>query len=534
MTGRLLAVATAAVAVLYGRAWRFDLQCDDLAVIRPWSRAELAGVWHGTWDPQHAFAVFFRPLAAWFFAGTFELFGVHAPAHLVLSLVLLTLVIFALALFVARESGSGPLGALTAVIYAAHPNTPWSTGVWVMNDVHKLAALTILGALLIWQHARHRSLLAWWPIVPLAAAGFLVKEDTLMLIPALLTAQWARARFMRDVAPPSRALWISGAGLVAALAGWRWSALHQLGGFDWPHSIETAARNLLRGPYYALTGQGAAPAGFTLPALVAGAIALTVIGITIARLPRVRQWPAIVALILMAWYDAPLLLISNMTRYYIVTLAGAMVLATVVAGLWSAAHTPLRRTTAGVVFGVLLLAAGARQQAILNGFALCGRLTGECRSWALESIPQLPPEARTYIAGLPAACRLAAPTRLGDGDALTWGLGGGSVVDTMTGIRAREADAHIVTLVRGSATSAMLTVRHPFASATAPVDVAITANGHEAARLHLTSDRWIETTIALPAGWRTWLRGMHRADVRVTAAGSPRAGLEWQPAVLRH
>ena len=533
MTGRLLAVATAAVAVLYGRAWRFDLQCDDLAMIRPWSRAELAGVWHGTWDPQHAFAVFFRPLSASFFAGTFELFGVHAAAHLLVSLVLLTLVVFALALFVARESGSVSLGALSAVIYAVHPNTPWSTGVWVMNDVHKLAALTVLGALLVWQRARHRPPLAWWPIVPLVAAGFLLKEDALMLIPALLTAQWARARFVRDVAPPARALWIAGAALAATLAGWHWAALHELGGFAWPYSVEMAARNLLRGPFYALTGQGEAPAGFSRSTLAGGALALMVIGITVARLPRARQWPAIMALILMAWCDAPLVLISNMTRYYIVTLAGAMVLATVVAGLWNAAHTPLRRAAFGVACAVLLLSAGVRQQAILDGFARCGRLTSDCRNWVLESIPRLPPEARSYIADLPATCRTGAPPRLDAGDVLTWGLGG-SVIDTMTGLRAREADAHVVTLIRASATSATITVRNPLASPAAPVDVAVRANGHDAARLHLTSDQWNETTIALPAGWRTWLRGMHRVDVRVSAGKLPPPGLEWRPLVPRH
>ena len=534
MTGRLLAVATAAVAVLYGRAWRFDLQCDDLAMIRPWSRAELAGVWHGTWDPQHAFAVFFRPLAAWFFAGSFELFGVRAPAHLVLSLVLLTLVIFALALFVARESGSVPLGALTAVIYAAHPNTPWSTGVWVMNDVHKLAALTTLSALLIWQRARRRSWSAWWPIALLITTGFLIKEDTLMLIPALLAAQWARSRFVRDVAPPPRAAWLAAGAFGLALAGWRWSALHEIGGFGWPSSFEMAARNLLRGPYYALAGQGAAPAGFSLPALAAGAIALAVIGITIARLPRHRQWPAIVAVILMACFDAPLVLISNMTRYYIVTMAGAIVLAVVTAGLWSAARAPIRRAALAAVFGVLLVVTGARQQAILDDFALCGRLTGACRSWTLEAIPQLPPEARAYVVNLPATCSAAAPHRLDDSAVLTWGLSGGSVVDTMTGHRAREAAAHIVTLVRASARSATLTVRHPLASMAAPVDVAITADDGDASRLRLTSDQWVETTIALPTGWRAWLRGMHRADVRVSAAGAPRAGLEWQAPTLRH
>ena len=79
--GILAGLSLAFTALFYGRAWRFDLQCDDLLVIRPWSRAELTAVWHGTWEPAHAFATFFRPLATWFYAGLFELFGWNATAQ---------------------------------------------------------------------------------------------------------------------------------------------------------------------------------------------------------------------------------------------------------------------------------------------------------------------------------------------------------------------------------------------------------------------------------------------------------------------
>ena len=532
MTGRLLAVAAAAVAVFYGRGWRFDLQCDDFVMIRPWSGAELAGVWHGTWDPQHAFAVFFRPVASWFFAGTFELFGVNPSAHLLLSLILLTCVVFALAVFVARESGSAALGALTAVIYAVHPNTAWSTGVWVTNDFHKLAALAVLAALLVWQRVRNRGVAAWWPIVVLATAGFLVKEDNLMLIPALLTAQWARARLMHDVAPPSGVHWAAGAAVSAGLWSWRWFALGQVGGFPLPHSIEMVARNLARGPYYALTGQGFESTGFTLPALALGALGVVVIALTILRLPRTRQWPAVFALILMAWYDAPLALISNVTRYYIVTLAAAIVLATVVAALWSLARTSPRRAAAGAAFAVLLVAAGARQRDVLDGFAVCGRLPLACPGWMLEFIPTLPTEARTFETTVSANCRAGETRRLGDAGVLTWGLGG-AIVDSMTGARARETGAHVVTLLQASATSATVVMRDPGATAGEPVDVRISVNGRDATRLHLTSGDWVTATIALTPGWRTWLRGMHRADARVTAGGRERRGLEWQSFVPR-
>ena len=531
MTRRLLAVAAAAVAGLYGRAWRFDLQCDDFVYIRPWSSAEVQGVWHGTWDPNHVDATFFRPLASWFLAGTFEAFGVHAVPHLLLSLALLTAVVAALAVFVARESGSTGLGALAAVIYALHPNTPWSTGVWVMNDFHKLAALAVLTALLVWQRVRARPLATWWPILLLATAAFLVKEDNLMLMPALLSAQWLRARMLGDVAPPARGLWVAGALACAGLWTWRWWSLGQLGGFVWPHSIAMAARNVIRGPYYALTGQADESAGFSLLALIAGGLALTAMAFAITRLPRARQWLAVFGITMMAWYAAPLALISSPTRYYVITLAATLVLVSAVSGLWTLARTVPRRVVVAVGVAALMMAAGVRQQAALDRFAPCGPLPLACPSWMLEKIATLPPESRAHVTNMAAACDVGDRRRFDDLGVLTWGLVGAETVDTTTSTRTRRAGAHIVTLLRADATTATVTFRHPDASASAPVDVSISANGPEAMRLRLTSAEWTTTAVPVTSGWRTWLRGMHRVDIRVAAGGAERTGLDWQSLV---
>lgn len=534
MNGRLLAVAAAAVAVLYGRAWRFDLQCDDLVQIRPWSAAELAGVWHGASDPQHAFATFFRPLSSWFFAGTFELFGVHAVPHLLLSLLLLTAVVFLFALFVARETGSATLGAGAALIYTAHPNTVWSTGVWVTNDLHKLAALVVLAALLLWQRARHRPFMAWWPIALCAATAFLIKEDNVMLIPALLTAQWARAHMRRDVVAPPPSAWLAGALFCVALVAGRWAALQELGGFPLPTSFEVIARNLLRGPYYALTGQGNESTGFTVFQFAFGAALLATVAFALARASRERRWLVVFATVLMAAYGAPLAMISNVTRYYIVTMAAVMMLAVAVESLWILARTPPRRALTACAFAALLIAAGVRQQAVLDQFALCGQLPLSCRGWMLEVIPLLPPEARTTVTGMRESCQVGERRHVDDAAVLSWGLEAHARVDTTTGARTRVADARIVTLLRASATVATVRLRHPDATPAQPIDIEIEVNGHAAMRTHLTSDAWVSASVPLNPGWRTWLRGMHRADVRVTAGGAPRAGLEWQSFIPQH
>lgn len=532
MTGRLLAVAAAAVAVFYGRAWQFDLHCDELLFIRPWSAAELTGVFHGTWEPQGVASVFFRPLTSWFFAGTFELFGVSASAHLVLSLALLAAVTFLLALFVARESGSGSLGALTAIIYAIHPNNPWSAGVWVMNDFHKLAALIIFSALLLWRGVRHRPTAAWWPLLLLAAAAFLIKEDNIVLIPALLTLQWLRARWANDVRAPTRGLWAIGATFSAALWTGRWLALQRLGGLPLPSSIEAVARNLVRGPFYVLIGQVNTSDGVTLAAALGGALAAGVIAVAIARLPREQRWVPAVALIVMAWYVAPLALASGITRYYVVTLCGSILLAHAVFSLWTHSSNFYRRAAVAVLVGAVSLVAVRRQQALLSDFAVCGRLPMQCRNYLLEDLPALPPEMRAFTMNMPASCRAGERERLDQSDSLTWGLGG-LAIDTMSGGGARAAGPHIVALLRASAATATMRIRHPDATSAAPIDVSININGRDVTALHLTSPDWTAATVALTGGWRTWLRGMHRSDIRVTSAGAERGGAEWQPWVAR-
>ncbi len=532
MIGRLLAVALAAVAVLYGRAWQFDLHCDELVFVRPWSWAELTGVLHGTWDPQHVVSVFFRPLTAWFFAGTFEAFGVDATAHMLLSLALLAAVVFALGVFVAREGGSTALGALTAVTFALHPNTPWSTGVWVTNDFHKLAALAILSALLIWQRVRHRSAAAWWPLLLVATVAFLIKEDNIVLLPALLTLQWARARWIGDVSAPTRVLWLIGVVMCGGLWVARWSALGQLGGLPLPSSVEMVVRNLLRGPFYALTLQGHEANGFSVRELVDGVLLVTMIAVAARRLRGLRGWLMIVALVIVAWYDAPLALISNVSRFHIITLGGSIIIAGAVTSLWSSVRGTAGRGLVTVGLGALALMTMQRQQSLLSDFAVCGRLPLACRSFLLENAPGLPPEARAFTMNMPSACLVNDHTRLDQRDTLTWGLGA-AVIDTMTLTPARDAGPNIVALLRPTGTSATITMRHPEATPASPIDVAINVNGRDVATLRLTTTEWSTTSVSLTPGWRTWLRGMHRADVRVTAGGAARGGAEWQAVVVR-
>ena len=516
--GILALVAAIVTAIFYGRAWQFDLQCDDLLMIRPWSRAELAAVWHGSWEPSHAFATFFRPVATWFYAGAFELFGLNAPAHMLLSLAMLAAVAWLLALFVARESDSLIAGALATFLYLVHPNVPWSTGTWVTNDFHKLAAISALCGLLLWQRVRHRPSAHWLLLAPLVVICFLVKEDGLMLIPVFVSLQWARARLVSDVKPPSLGIVSAAALFGIALVAWRYFALRELGGFGIPPAT-AMFQNLARGPLYAFTLHGSLSVLTRFEKLAAVWVVIFVAA-GIKLMPREKRFLPVAGLLLMLWYDLPLALISNVMRYYMLTIASVMVLVPVLFA-WTPARVPLRWMLAFPC--VMLVLAGGRvwaQPQELNVFAPCQWAERNCASWVLDEVKTLPPEARWYVAGAAKACAIRGGGRphIGDSGQLTWGLGETSV-DTTTGTLSFAVRGDVMMLTRSWA---LLSVRHPLASATQPVSVQITADGIRSEERLQTSE-WTLLRVSMSDGWRSRIRGAHRVNVRFSAPGA-----EWR------
>lgn len=530
-TGLVAAIAVLATLAAYGRALAFDLQCDDLLVIRPWSGAELAAVWHGTWEPTHAFATFFRPLASWFYAGSFELFGLNATAHMVVSLLLLAGVASLLGLFVTREFDGVrafprpfALGGLAAVVYLLHPNAPWSTGVWITNDFHKLTAISALTALVLWQRVRHEPAVRWLALTPFIVISFLIKEDGVMLIPALLTLQWVRARLVGDVAAPRVGMWAAGAAFGAALILVRSLALGEVGGFPFPSTVEAVVHNLMRGPLYAFTRHGSLSALTTAEQGVA-LLMLAIVATGLWLLPRERRFLPSAGLIIMFWYDLPLALISNVMRYYMLTIASVMVVVPILVAVRVVARPerPAVRVVARLlsVALVMLVAIGARQQREeLALFAPCARLAMECRTWVLEEVP-LPPEARAYVADTPAACAVPDRPRIGDTGVITWGLGPTSI-ETATGVRSNEVNGRVIMLVSEPRGHATVSVRHPRADAAHPIRAEFVVDGRRTTTT-LTTPDWVTVDLPFASGVRAWLRGAHRVDATFSESGA-----EWK------
>ena len=76
---------------------------------------------------------------------------------------------------------------------------PYSLVAWVTNQMHLAQTLVVLLRSLWWHAVRARPLVWWLPLLVFGAAAFMVKEDGLMLLPAILTVH----AITRRVAEPS-------------------------------------------------------------------------------------------------------------------------------------------------------------------------------------------------------------------------------------------------------------------------------------------------------------------------------------------
>ena len=246
LIGAIGALAVYAQTIGYGFRW------DDYHMVHPWTMKELLRVLHGQWDPTKVEVPFYRPVTDWFYALRFELFGWNGAAQHSLSVLGIAVCAWMTGTFVARETGRPITAAFAAAIYALHPAFIYSEGAWLTNQMHLLASLLVIGALLAWQRVRTKPIEAWWPILLLQVLAFGVKEDTVMLVPVIVALQIARAFVVKDVPYPRWSLAGAGVALTLALPAFRYEMLGKLGGYSVPTyggmltNIETALNGIFR------------------------------------------------------------------------------------------------------------------------------------------------------------------------------------------------------------------------------------------------------------------------------------------------
>ena len=209
-------LATHAIVLAYG------LRMADYFMLRPFGSEDVRQVLTGSWGPPgNAIDAYYRPMTALYFAAVFWLGGLHGTVLHALSLIELSVVTWLLGVYIWRDAG--PRAAIVgALLYLIHPILPDSTSAWIFNQMHLLALLIVVGALLVWQSRRMDPRpRAWWPIFALAIIGAFVKEDTVVVLPAILLLHWCRARFVNDVPPLTTALIAATIAVAAGLAAMR-------------------------------------------------------------------------------------------------------------------------------------------------------------------------------------------------------------------------------------------------------------------------------------------------------------------------
>jgi hypothetical protein len=193
---------------------RWPMVYDDLHLVRTYTAAEIAGSFHGRWDPDGIETPGYRPLSLVFNHARAAAFGENVTAHRIF-LVALLAAYLALLVRIAVRLGLGPVPALVAgalVLCARYTTYHY---VWITDGNHLVQGVGFAGALLLLLGGlRHGA--AAVPLIASAALfvlALLLREDTLAALPPLLLISLVEAR-----RGGSRLRWAAYALAVASLS----------------------------------------------------------------------------------------------------------------------------------------------------------------------------------------------------------------------------------------------------------------------------------------------------------------------------
>jgi len=518
MVPPILAIGVAAILLTVGQhapTLGYGFYYDDYHFLHPYSAAELRRVFHGTWDPAGIEVSFYRPLTIAFFAARFAVFGVNASACHALSLGLFGAAAFLAGAFAFRTSGGLLPGLLTCAVFIVHPGMPYSAVAWITNQMHCLQLLIVLAGLHWWFTVRRRAFVWWLPLVALQAAALLVKEDGVMLLPAVVLLHVLQKLIAeRDLPYPPLLFLATAASVIGGLLIFRASVLHGIGGYQLP-TLDRAWLNVSRG----LSGiLRLVPARRPWQPAASWFVTLLPLCAVLAwqKLSAGARFGMAAGLTIAVLFDLPFVFVVKAEQLYLVTAGASFLLAASAGGLLEAARGSLvlrALTSTALVVGLVLMAAVARD--IARDFEPYApgvlRTDTIVREWMT-----VPSELRDYLAGKaePAPGERVPSNPVDAVDLVAFGLRGfeprpgGEPFRWMAVPTARL-------FVRRTARLVTLAIRHEAGVFREPAHVTIVADERTAEELTLTDGTLRQATIVLRPRDVDPFLAMHDIQIRI-------------------
>ena len=517
-------LAGVATWLVYRETLHYGFAYDDYYFLRPHTAAEVLATFHGPWDLGGVMVKFYRPLTVVLHAVRFELFGLNAPAHHAVSLALFALAASLTGWFAYRLTGRTIAAVAAAVLVVAHPTMPYSLVAWVTNQMHLAQTLVVLCAFLWWHTVRARALVWWLPLLVFATASFMVKEDGLMLLPAILAVHAIIGRVSEPELRPVPWAFAGMAGLLlVGLLAWRATVLGELGGYGRPtyHAAWINFTHGLNGVFRLVPAdrpwQPVASWFATLLPVIAllawrwisaGARACLLVGVAIAVL-----------------FNVPFVFVTKAEQMYLVGVGAALTLAGASLGLLDlAARARARRSCTLAVSAILvggLAAFVAVSRDITRDFEPFGPIVlaqdDLVRTWG-----PVPPELREYVAlkREPGAAGRVSSNPLDELSQVTFGVYGRETSPGGVGymwVFGPRAEIH----VKASARSVTIPLRHPIEAFREPTRARIDADRRPADDLALATPEWRMSTIPLRAADVPRVSRMHRIRIVIDHAWRP-------------
>lgn len=503
--------------VLYGTTVQYGFYYDDYHFVRPYTPDEVAATFRGPWDATGIEVPYFRPLTICLYALRFWLLGLNSAAHHALSLTLFAAAATLFALFAAQALGTRIAAFVALVFFIVHPGMPYSAVAWITNQMHLAQLLVVLGALVWWFAVRRRTFVWWVPLLVAQAAAFAVKEDGVMLIPAVLALHLLRKALVeRDLRVPV-AFIVASVLLLSALFWWRSVSLAGLTAIRAP-SVDQAWTNFVRG----LSGPFALIPAKRPFQLAASWFVVLLPAIALLRWHRLSpsiRFGLVAGVVLGALFDLPFVFLVKAEQLHLVTAGACLTLAAAAAGLVET--FPARPIKAAALVTVLAGAAAMALVAanIATDFDPYGpsvlRTDRIVQEWAA-----VPVELREYLAAKTERGQRPPANPVRALKLVAFGLHGREIDPAGLPVRWMAGPAAELFLARETRLVA-IPLRHEIGAFREPAQVRVAADGEPVQTMTLADGAWHTVNVPLRPRLAPWIGRMHRVRIEIERVWVP-------------